>query len=94
VLSYEPIDKRITITHKGESVSFMHSEIKVVYQIKSYPLAENRMQWFPWDNYNYSTIRLNNGQEFIITSLLVPNMDLPIEPKKIKIIKSFYPFCA
>ncbi|SEJ41728.1 hypothetical protein SAMN05192553_103786 [Cyclobacterium xiamenense] len=91
IFFYDPVGQRITINHKGESASFSFSDIELIKRFKSYPLAEDRMQWFPWDNYNYSMVRLKNGQEFIITSLLVPNMDLPIDSDKIKIMKRFYP---
>ncbi len=91
IFFYDPVGQRITINHNGESASFSFSDIELIKRFKSYPLAEDRMQWFPWDNYNYSMVRLKNGQEFIITSLLVPNMDLPIDSDKIKIMKRFYP---
>ncbi|MCH7415700.1 hypothetical protein MM213_19525 [Belliella sp. R4-6] len=91
VFIYDPLDQRIVINTKGESASFSFNEIELIKRFKSYPLAENRIQWFPWDNYNYSIIQLKNGQQFIITSLLVPNMDLPIDSGKIKLKKSFYP---
>lgn len=91
VFFYDPVGQRITISRKGESVNFLFSDIKLIKRVKSYPLAENRMQWFPWDSYNYSVIQLKGGQEFIVTSLLVPNMDLPIESEKIKLKKTFYP---
>jgi hypothetical protein len=91
IFFYDPTGRRITINRKGESASFSFSDIELIKRFKSYPLAENRMQWFPWDNYNYSIIRLKNGQEFIITSLLVPNMDLPIDSGRIKLEKRFYP---
>lgn len=91
IFFYDPTGQKITINHKGESVSFSFRDIELIKRFKSYPLAENRMQWFPWDSYNYSIIRLKGGQEFIVTSLLVPNMDLPIESEKIKLKKTFYP---
>lgn len=92
VFFYDPTGQKITLNHKGESVSFSFRDIELVKRFKSYPLAENRMQWFPWDSYNYSVIRLKGGQEFIVTSLLVPNMDLPIDSDKIVLNKKFYPF--
>ncbi|WP_439481725.1 hypothetical protein [Cyclobacterium plantarum] len=91
VFYYDPSGQRITIYHKGESVSFSFDDIQLIKRFKSYPLAENRMQWFPWDNYNYSIIRLKNGKKFIITSLLVPNMDVPIASGRIRLEKRFYP---
>lgn len=91
ILVCDLVNQDITISHKGKSVSFSFSDIELIKRYKSYPLAENRMHWFPWDSYNYSIIRLRNGQEVILTSLLVLNLDLPIEPKKVKLIKTFYP---
>lgn len=91
IFFYDPTGQKITINHKGESVSFSFRDIELIKRFKSYPLSENRMQWFPWDSYNYSIIRLKGGREFIVTSLLVPNMDLPIESEKIKLKKTFYP---
>lgn len=91
IFFYDPAGQRITLNHKGESFSFTFGDIELIKRYKSYPLAENRMQWFPWDSYNYSIIRLKEGQEYIVTSLLVPNMDLPVESKKIKLKKTFYP---
>lgn len=88
---YDPSGQKVTINHKGELTSFSFGDIQLLKRFKSYPLSEDRMQWFPWDNYNYSIIRLKNGQEYTITSLLVPNMDLPIDSKRIKLEKRFYP---
>ncbi|HLW18817.1 MAG TPA: hypothetical protein VKX33_00760 [Cyclobacteriaceae bacterium] len=91
IFFYDPAGQRITVNRKGETASFSFSDIELIKRFKSYPLAENRLQWFPWDNYNYSIIRLKNGQEFTITSLLVPNMDLPIDCGRVKLEKRFYP---
>jgi hypothetical protein len=91
VFFYDPLGQKITIYHRELFVSFSFSDIEKINRFKSYPFAENRMQWFPWDSYNYSVIRLKGGQEFVITSLLVPNMDLPIDSKKINLKKKFYP---
>jgi len=91
IFFYDPSRQKITIEHKGQSVNFSFSEIELIKRFKSYPLAEKRLQWFPWDSYNYSVIRLKGGKEFIVTSLLVPDMDLPIESEKIMLVKTFYP---
>jgi len=91
IFLYDPAGQKITITRKGESASFSFSDIELIKRFKSYPLSEDRMQWFPWDSYNYSIIKLKNGREYTITSLLVPNMDLPIDSKRIKLEKRFYP---
>ena len=74
----------------GDTFTFSFDDIESVERNKSIPLAEHRMLWFPWDSYNYSVITLKNGQRFVVTSLLVLNMDLPLEESKIKLRKRFY----
>ncbi len=75
---------------------FTFDDIDWIERNKSFALAADWYQWMPWDNYNYSVIHLKNGQQFVVTSLLVPNMDLPLEENKIKLRKRFYcyPFGA
>lgn len=96
VLLYDEEKKEITITINGKPYKFAFDDIAQIERNKSMPFAENRSRWFPWDDYNYSVIRLKNGQQFIITSLLVPNMDLPLDESKIRLRKRFYcyPFGA
>lgn len=94
---YLPDQQRMSLMLKsGRTIQFSFDDIKRVERSKSIPLAENRAHWFPWDNYNYSVIYLKDGQQFVITSLLVPNMDLPLDESKIKLRKRFYcyPFGA
>lgn len=91
VLFYDLSQRKITINHNDISHTFLFEDILLVERFKSFPLAEDRMQWFPWDSYNYSVIYLKDGLKFIVTSLLVPNMNLPIESNRIKLRKMFYP---
>lgn len=97
VFYYMPDRQQLSIRLKnGREFKFSFNDIESVERNKSMPLAEKRMLWFPWDSYNYSIVRLKNGQQFVITSLLVPNMDLPIAENKIRLRKRFYcyPFGA
>jgi hypothetical protein len=88
---YTPERQQLLLRLKnGREFEFSFDDIESLERSKSIPLAENRMLWFPWDSYNYSIVRLKNGQQFVITSLLVPNMDLPLEESKIKLRKRFY----
>jgi hypothetical protein len=87
---YEPAKRRISIEHSGFIETFCFEDIARIERHMSYPLSENRMQYFPWDGYNHSYIYLKNGSIYVITSLLVPNMDLPIDGDKLQIKKSFY----
>lgn len=91
-VKYIPSEEKLLITQRGKTDSFGFDEIKVLKRYKSFPMAENRIEWFPWDSYNYSIVLLKDQRQFIITSLLVPNMDLPLEQSKINLRKTFYPF--
>ncbi|SFC85483.1 hypothetical protein SAMN05421747_1397 [Parapedobacter composti] len=86
------LEKSITINVKGKKYNFSFDDIKLIERNKSFALSGITYQWMPWDNYNYSVIRLKSGQEFVVTSLLVPNMDLPLEESKIKLRKRFYAY--
>lgn len=90
ILIYDPINGRITINKNGENHEFTLEDIVKLERFKSHTLAENRTQWLPWDGYNHSIIHLKNGQRFVVTSLLVPNMDLPIPQNKIALKKTWY----
>ncbi|SEK54500.1 hypothetical protein [Parapedobacter koreensis] len=90
IFYYNPSERQITICIRGERYGFAFDDIKLVERNKSFALAGITYQWMPWDNYNYSVIHLKNGQQFVVTSLLVPNMDLPLEESKIKLRKRFY----
>lgn len=93
VFYYYPNELKVKIrARNGEETTFFMDDIDKVKYAKSYPLAEDRMQWFPWDNYSYARIYLKNGKQFLITSLVVPNMNLPVEPKKIRLHKTFYAY--
>lgn len=90
-LYYTPTQQQISLVINNDCIiDFSFDEIALIERNKSIPFAENRMLWLPWDSYNYSVIHLTNGQRFVVTSLLVTNMDLPLEESKIKLRKRFY----
>ncbi|MGK6353539.1 hypothetical protein [Parapedobacter sp. DT-150] len=92
IFYYNPSEHHITIRIRGKEYGFNFDDIESVERNKSFALSGVMYQWMPWDNYNYSVIRLKNGQRFVITSLLVPDMDLPLEDKKINLKKRFYAY--
>jgi hypothetical protein len=93
VFYYYPHESKIKIrTSTNDEVEFYLKDIKQVHYFKSFPLAEERMQWFPWDNYSFARIYLQNGKQFLITSLVVPNMKLPISESKVRLSKTFYAY--
>ncbi len=94
---YTPDGQQLSLQLEGgRTFAFKFDEIERVERSKSFPFSERRAHWLPWDIYNYSVIRLKDGKQFVVTSLLVPNMDLPIEASKLKLRKRFYcyPFGA
>lgn len=90
LFEYDPLNQRVTINYKGKDHMFVFGDIVLVERFMSHPFAENRVQYLPWDSYNHSIIHLEDGKRFVITSLLVPNLELPIDSEKIKIKKTWY----
>jgi hypothetical protein len=43
-----------------------------------------------WDLYNHSIIKLNDGKEFTVTSLLIFDLKLPVPKEKIIIEKDIF----
>lgn len=90
---YYPNELKIRIcTDKGEETDFFLDDIDKISYFKSFPLAENRVHWFATDNYSYARIFLKNGKQFLITSLLVPNINFPLEPEKVRLHKTLYAY--
>lgn len=85
MLEYSIDQKQITITHRHIPMSFHLSDIDFVEQSISYNQAAKRSSVLSWDGYNHSIIHLKNGYIFTVTSLLVQDLDLPIEEEKIKV---------
>lgn len=93
IFYYNPNEQKIRISiERGEEVEFTFSDIQLVKHYKGISLAEKKIQFYPWDNYNFSRIYLKNGKQFLITSLLVPNMELPLESGKIELYKIAYAY--
>ena len=90
VLHFGP--QGLKYSHQGIIHDINWSDINEIETFKSYPLAENRVHWFPWDSYHYSIIKLFNGKIFLITSLLFAEIG-SIEELKSKetVFKTFLP---
>lgn len=80
----------ITIIHKGTTTTFTLNDIDHIEKNMSYNQAANRAGFIPWDDYNHTIIYLKDGQKFVVTSLLVPNLKLPLPEEKIVIKTNFY----
>lgn len=90
---FDDIEKSIVIkdTKKDTVWEFHLEDIKHIFHTMSAPMAEKRMHWFPWDSYNYSDIFLRDGRRFIITSLMVYRLELPVGGKY-EVFTSLYPY--
>jgi len=91
VVYYDETQKQMRVTDKGRDITFEVVDVKTVTEYKTYPKAENRTTWMPWDDYHYSLVELKNGEKFYFTSLILPNLNLPIDKSKITLKKRFYP---
>ena len=94
IIYYDFQNQQITIKHDGVVKIFNVDEIDNVKRFMSFNLAASRATVMPFDEYNHSIIYLKTGEKFTITSLIVPNLNLPIEPGKILIKESFYRFVS
>ena len=90
VIEYSSQDKVVMITHRGVTTFFTMDDISHVEKSISFNEAAKRVPVVSWDKYNHSVIYLTNGNVFTITSLLVPDFDLPIENERIKIKRNIY----
>lgn len=90
VLSYDPIYREVTIKQRNASSTFKLDDIKCIKRFMSPNLAANRALVSPCDEYNYSIIILENGKEFIVTSLLLSNLNLPVDHEKLIIKKTLF----
>lgn len=92
-MEYDDIENKIIIkdTKKDKVAEFSIDDIQNVIHRMTSPFAEKRMEWFPWDSYNFSNIILKTGEKFTITSLMVYRLELPVEEKYL-IIKTLYPY--
>ncbi len=92
ILKYYSKSKSIQLISKKETISFDLDQIKTIQIFKTYDLAENRTLWMLWSPYHYHIITLNSGQSFYLTSLLTPNLTLPVDESRTQLNKTFMAF--
>jgi hypothetical protein len=89
------VDKRqncFTITTKDEDLSYNfedieNTELNLGIYYKNH--IDNRGRWpAPWTNYGYLKLKLKNGKEFRLTSLMVDlnKVSLPVTTTKFRLI--------
>ena len=79
-----------SLSLRGEKLDFSYSEIDSVELVESNASANNTLQWFPWDGYSYAKISLSRGGVVVVTSLLVPHLNIPYDLPRGKRLKTFY----
>lgn len=89
IFQYSYQEREINFIHKGKSTAFSLDDIDYITHYMSYNHAANRAFVGPWEGYNHSYIHLNDGKVLTVTSLLVPNLTLPIQGDKVVIKKGF-----
>jgi len=89
VLQYNFLEQSITLKHNNKSITFHLEDIDFVVRYMSFNLTANRSFVLLWDGYNHAVISLKSGERFTMTSLLVPDINLLIDQKKITIKRGF-----
>ena len=80
VLTINQKSKEINFEQRhGERKSFDVNDIVKVQTVISNAKSKKGLQWYPWDDYSYSTIYLRDGSAILITSLLLPDLKWPFE---------------
>ncbi|WP_456462586.1 hypothetical protein [Reichenbachiella sp.] len=87
---YDDLKREVSFERDGLVVTYELDKVESLTQFRSGPFAEKRARMFPWDKYNYSIVRFNSGEEILITSLLVPQLELDIDDARITLNKRFY----
>lgn len=90
VLTYDVQERKITLLHQEVTTTFVMEDIVRVDRFMSFNKAAGRADFAPWDGYNHSDIYLKNGQKITITSLLVPDLNLPIGGDRINVKTGIY----
>jgi len=89
-LIFDESINKFTILSKNKRQEFFIEDIIIVRQYKSHPFAENRSHWLPWDSYNHTLIELRDKDVVVVTSLLVPQLVLPVEKERIVLKKTWF----
>lgn len=90
VLKYCVQQRKIHFTHQNHTDTFSLDDVSLIERFISFNQAAGRSSVLLWDGYHHSVIYLKNGKIFTITSLLMPDLDFPIEKEKIMLKENFF----
>ena len=80
----------VVINQQSERSEFSFEDIKVVHLFKTINNVKQRSGLL-WEVFHYSEIELKNGQKFIITSLMAPDIAWPLDDSKVMIHEMRWP---
>src|ERR1043166_8515241 len=74
-LEVNKLNRTMRIANKGKEHTFGFDEIHAIH-LRLMPELYRKQKgvFFPWEWYHYAVIELENGEKFIITSLLINDM--------------------
>ena len=70
---------------------FSPDDIEYHQKVMTYPYAEERNTWLPWDDLHYSVIKLKSGEKICITSILITDFNIPLDSARFRVKKTFFP---
>ena len=87
-IKYYLLNKKSVLNFCGDKISYEDEHLSVTFTQKNISevsicmpnvIKNNSVPWFPWQSYYFSRFKLNTGEEFIVTTLLLPNLMWPFE---------------
>lgn len=94
VFWYDKTQGVMIYKNREKDIRFCSKDMVEVICYKSWPMAEDRNLIFPWDIYNYASIKLKDGRVIKLSSLVVYEFDKSVNLTDIKIKKTFYPWIS
>ncbi|MDN3653247.1 hypothetical protein QWY77_10880 [Thalassotalea ponticola] len=76
-VSFDKKNKEIRYKSRNSERIIKHSDINNVRIVLNTAQKNNSPQCFPWQAYSYAVLILKTGEQILITSLLVPNLNWP-----------------
>lgn len=77
---------------REEEIEFSIEDIEQVIQYINPNEAKEQMGFLHWNMFNYNIIKLKDGRKVVITSLLVPHLQIPFGKNLVEVRTTFFPF--
>ena len=100
-VNYLKVNKKDTLEYdsKNQQMCFKHDDIECRFNLNdiihvtrfaSFRFFKKGPNFLAWDTYNHSVIELEDGKKITITSLLIVNLQIPIDKSKIEIHEDIF----